>query len=130
MSDYMAPDRCAECGTRLTEEIVAAGDAGPLAVSVRGHALPVPGLYVCAPCAGAIMIGERQPRVTWEAARNHLAALLPRVAEHLLVVLKVAQEAQDMYDALELAIAARDGGLLDSIPECQGGQEPHKSHLN
>lgn len=125
------PGNCAECGTVLTEDIVMDGDAGPLTFTIRGHVVEVPGLYVCTPCAGAIMVGEKESGVTWAMAADFLENnFMPKVmafidrSENLAEVLMAGarlEEISQMAFVLEaLEVLKDEPGGLDFIPECTG----------
>jgi hypothetical protein len=142
MSDVKltGPHNCAECGTRLTAKAVLAGDAGHLLVNIRGHAIEIPGLYVCTPCAGAIMVGEKQSQVTLEAASAFLNDEYgPRLCAALLLgeespvdasdTLARLQDVLEIQFVLEACIMLRDEpGGLEFIPECDGSHESHQVH--
>jgi|SRR5579859_1781599 len=86
MAELTGPANCAECGTYLDETVVIAGDAGPLVVSVNETMTEIPGLYVCTPCAGAIMVGEKQATATAERALEFLTGdYILKLAEFMTV---------------------------------------------
>jgi hypothetical protein len=129
------PHNCAECGTGITLETALDGDSGHLVITIRGHKVEIPGLYVCTPCAGAIMAGERESGVTWEAARDFLAGVYrPLLTAHLLLgepgpdmLLATIARLNDVMEVkflLDACIELRDEpGGLDFIPECNGKHE-------
>jgi hypothetical protein len=138
--ELTGPGNCAECGTPTPIEACLAGDAGQLVVSIKGHAIEVPGLYVCTGCAGAIMVGEREPTVTWEAARDFLNDIYgPILCGHLLMpvpdgivtpemVIERLADVMEVQQILEMAIHFRDNGGLDFLPECKGDCGGHEIH--
>lgn len=84
--ELTGPGNCAECGTELNAEIVMNEDAGPLRFTVEGHLVEVPGLYVCTPCAGAIMVGEKESGVTLQAAVTFLADdFMPKIIYYISI---------------------------------------------
>jgi hypothetical protein len=139
--ELTGPLNCAECGTGLTEEIVTAGDAGPFIFTIRGHMVEVPGLYVCTPCAGAIMVGEKESGVTWAAAADFLENnFAPRVmtliersddmAEIIMAATRLEEIAQMAFILRALEMLKDEPGGLDFIPECTGdcGHEEEAAH--
>jgi hypothetical protein len=133
----LSPVNCAECGGEFTEEIILAGGSQPFTVEVRGHSIPVPGLYRCTGCHEAVKAGMRATGVTWELAREYLdevfgpemtAAWMTGVTEALKYVL----EAADVSILLEALIELRDSGeSFEFIPECTGHAHPATVvHLN
>jgi hypothetical protein len=115
---------CAECGTGITEQTVLDGDAGPLVMVVEDHMLEVPGLYVCTPCAGAIMVGERRSTVTKMAAVEFLMeTYVPLALNWLSRNEGTADQAffesakARMQEALELAEILCIAGLLEMMEE-------------
>jgi DNA-directed RNA polymerase subunit RPC12/RpoP len=142
MSDVKltGPYNCAECGTGLTMENALDGDSGPLLVNIRGHLIEIPGLYACTPCAGAIMVGEKQSQVTYQAANAFLNDEYgPRLCSALLMgedsPVDVASTLTRLQDVLEVqfileAVIQLEGepGGLEFIPECDGSHESHQAH--
>ena len=139
--ELTGPGNCAECGTPTPLESCLAGDAGPLVVSVKGHAIEVPGLYVCTECAGSIMVGEREPTVTWDAAMAFLNDIYgPLLCGHLLfppgddsivtpeMTIARLADVLEVQTILEMAIHFRDNGGLDFLPECKGDCGGHDVH--
>lgn len=136
--ELTGPDNCAECGTPTPLETVLAGDAGALVVSIRGHAIEVPGLYVCTNCAGSIMVGEREPSVTWDAAMAFLNDIYgPLLCGNIVfpdpgslvtpaMVIARLGDVLEVQGILEMAIHFRDNGGLDFIPQCEGECAGHE----
>lgn len=136
--ELTGPNNCAECGTPTPLEACLAGDAGALVVSIRGHAIEVPGLYVCTDCAGSIMVGEREPSVTWEAVAAYLNDIFgPMICELLLspdpdsivtpeMTIARLADVMEVRQILEMAIHFRDNGGLDFLPECKGECPGHE----
>jgi hypothetical protein len=139
------PVNCAECGSAFTEAIIASGGSAPATVNIRGHQVPIPGLWRCIPCTLLIADGSRST-VTPEAALEYLddifgPAMVEAVimAESHLEALRAAEklaEVLEVSDVLEACIALKDEpGGLDFIPECTGkcGGQVHPrqmAHLN
>lgn len=129
--ELTGPDNCAECGTEITTATLMADDAGPLVLDIKGHKIEVPGLYVCTPCAGAVMTGERETGVTYEAARDYLRDnFAPKVATFIEITddpIEIMIAVSRLNDTLEMAKLlhalvelSKDEGGLDFIPECDG----------
>lgn len=84
MTELTGPGRCAECGKDVPIEAVFSHDAAPLVVPVNGETIEVPGLYICTPCAGAIMVGDKAATVTAERATDFLTKVyIPILADHM-----------------------------------------------
>lgn len=82
--ELTGPGNCAECGTGITAIMALEGDAGPFTFTIEDVRLEVPGLYVCFTCAGAIMAGEKQSAVTYEAAVMFLIdSFVPAIARYM-----------------------------------------------
>jgi len=143
MTQLTGPKNCAECGSEFTHEIIAAGGSRQATVIIRGHLIPVPGLYRCTGCHEAVKAGMRVTGVTLESALEYLdevygpgmtAGVLQdgphsgRAAVYLLEALEVSA-------LLENIIHLRDEtGGLDFVPECDGNCGAHDlremAHLN
>jgi hypothetical protein len=136
--ELTGPGNCAECGTELTMEATLAGDAGPLVMNIRTHAIEVPGLYVCTPCAGAVMVGEKESAVTFQRAADFLEKVFaPKVAafiEHAVEgdpdpreLIMAVQRLNDIEEVHFIMAAcaqfSKEEGGLDFIPECDGHHE-------
>lgn len=78
------PANCAECGTGITEQTCRDGDAGHFTFTIEDVSVEVPGLYICTPCTAAIMVGERESGVTYEAAAMFLVeTYIPLAAAYI-----------------------------------------------
>ena len=145
MTELTGPGNCAECGTALPVEAIMSGDGGPLAVDIRGHRIEIPGLYVCTPCAGAIMVGERESGVSLEAIVAFFEGNFgPRLVGAVMTAddrqmadmcaqrLAEVMELQSLLEAV-IQLQGEPGGL-DFIPVCEGKcGKPHPrdmAHLN
>lgn len=123
MAELIGPANCAECGTPL-EEIVRAGDAGPLVLTVHGHLIEVPGLYVCTPCAGAVMVGEKDSTVGLHDAAEYLVdKFLPMLELFMECHLDDADPAELLlayhraHEAAHVAELLALGGLMEAMDE-------------
>lgn len=131
MTTKYSPKACVECGTAINEEGILSGDVGPFRMTVRGHVLEVPAMYVCTPCAGAVMVGEKESTVTFAGVAEFMEYMINRCAdaiEHIeddplrgllaLGELENFMEVQFVMAALDV-LKDEEGGL-DFIPECDG----------
>jgi hypothetical protein len=132
MTEFTGAANCAECGSGFTSEIILAGGSEPATVKVRGHAVPIPGLYRCGGCHAAVQLGMRPTRVTLESAAEWLDGTFgPQLVGVVMMApdrATAGQAAERLADVMEVSIVleaviqlqAEPGGL-DFIPECAGG---------
>lgn len=128
--ELTGPTNCAECGTECTLETALNGDTSGYTITVKGHRIGIPGLSVCTPCAGAIMVGEKEATVTLEAAKAFLDDIWgPKMVMAVLTLPDDIAElaAGKAVDAAELSallealiVLQGEPGGLDFLPECTG----------
>jgi hypothetical protein len=128
MAELTGPKNCCECGAEFTREIILAGGSEPATIIIRGHQIPVPGLYRCTGCHEAVKNGWRGTAVTLQTARDFLNDTFgPMVVgvvlsgQHGEQAVSRLFEVIDLQTALEVCIRFQDEpGGLDFIPECDG----------
>jgi len=145
MTQLTGPANCAECGSKFTSEIIRAGGSQQATVIIRGHLIPVPGLYRCTGCHEAVKAGMRTTGVTLESAKEYLDDIYgPGMTARLLLaddmedmsrIYSYVLEAAEVSALLESIIHLQDQpGGLDFIPECDGKCNAHDprqmAHLN
>lgn len=147
------PESCAQCGQEIDAEAVLAEAGGTelidgAYVTVKGHHVPVPGLYWDKACGDQIKAGELEPSITCQAAQTFLdetwgpmvtgAMLLALAAEDEELAASAAARLADILEVSHLLDAVielqNSPGGLDEIPECDGhhghGQDHAKAHLS
>lgn len=129
MSQLTGPQNCAQCGSEFTVEIILAGGSMPATVEIRGHHIPIPGLWDCTGCHLAIRAGYKPSGITLEAARDYLDGIYgPSMTgaiawggPHADVAAERLAECLEVSFILEACIMLQDEpGGLDFIPECEG----------
>lgn len=143
MTVLKGPAYCAECDGQFTRDVIEAGGSYRTTVTIKGHVIPVPGLYTCTGCHEAIQAGARQSRVAYEDARDYLDQIYgPAMTAELAEGGELAGyaygymlEAAEVSALLEAVIILQgEPGGLDFLPECEGNcGMPHPrelAHLN
>lgn len=147
------PDHCAQCGAKIDLELVlaeakATGKVGLARayVVIRGHQIPVPGLYWDGACSEAIKSGSMEPTLTVQAAQSFLdeiwgpevtgAALMAKLSGDEEMAKGCAAKLADILEvSLLLGTVIEAGDDLSWLPECNGhhdhgGQDHAKAHLS